>query len=130
MCRNCFGHQDSQSGGYQDVESPCYIPNSIPIDEDHETLNYSGGINSIPRLVFIFSGLRPWHGLDNFIELAENSIGELNFDLITGFDAQGIEFPQRKTLLFLEKPILKIFRSAVVELELQLYEKNMTRHVL
>lgn len=118
-----------QSGGYQDIGKPtCYIPNSIPIDEDHETLNYSGGINSIPRLVFIFSGLRPWHGLDNFIELAENSIGELNFDLITGFDAQGIEFPLNvKLYSFLEKDqFLKIFRSAVVGIgTAALYEKNM-----
>ena len=116
-------------GGYKEIGKPtCYIPNSIPIDENFSASNYSGKEDNIPRLVFIFSGLRPWHGLDNIVELAKGSIGELNFDLITGFDAQGLELPPNvKVYPFLEKnEFLDIFKTAVAGIgSAGLYEKQM-----
>ena len=116
-------------GGYKEIGKPtCYIPNSIPIDENFSVSNFSGKDDNIPRLVFIFSGLRPWHGLDNIVELAKGSIGELNFDLITGFDAQDLELPPNvKVYPFLEKnEFLDIFKTAVAGIgSAGLYEKQM-----
>lgn len=116
-------------GGYNQMGKPtCYIPNSIPIDDDIKTVEYSPKKNSIPRLVFIFSGMRPWHGLENLVDLARISDGQLEFDLITGFDAQNLDLPSNvKTYPFLEKhEFLKIFEGAVAGIgSAGLYEKQM-----
>lgn len=116
-------------GGYLEMNKPtCYIPNSIPIDEKQKTVRYSASDSSVPRLVFISSGIQPWHGLDNLIELAENSLGELKFDLITGFDAESLELPENiQVYSFLEKiDFLKVFEGAVAGIgSAGLYENGM-----
>ena len=116
-------------GGYLEMNKPtCYIPNSIPIDEKQKTVRYSASDSSVPRLVFISSGIQPWHGLDNLIELAENSLGELEFDLITGFDAESLELPENiQVYSFLEKiDFLKVFEGAVAGIgSAGLYENGM-----
>lgn len=116
-------------GGYYETKKPCsFIPNSIPISENQETVSYSKPQSGIPRLVFISSGIQPWHGMQNLIELAKNSIGELEFDLITGFDAESLELPENIQIYsFLEKEdFMKVFKGAVAGIgSAGLYENGM-----
>jgi glycosyltransferase involved in cell wall biosynthesis len=118
-----------QLGQYDKWNKPhCYIPNSIPLDKEQKPIDYSAQEISIPRLVFISSGIQPWHGLDNLIELAEKSVGELQFDLITGFDVGYLELPENiKVYPFLEKDeFLEIFKNAVAGIgSAGLYENGM-----
>ena len=114
---------------YEKIDKPyCYIPNSIPIDGNQNSVIYSGIDSSIPRLVFMSSGIQPWHGLKNLIELAEESIGELEFDLITGFDAESLQLPENiRVHSFLEKhEFLEVFQEAVAGIgSAGLYENGM-----
>tara|TARA_Y100000766_G_scaffold29801_1_gene20731 strand:+ start:1451 stop:2566 length:1116 start_codon:yes stop_codon:yes gene_type:complete len=116
-------------GQYERTDKPyCYIPNSIPIDENQNPVSYSALDSSIPRLVFMSSGIQPWHGLKNLIELAEESIGELEFDLITGFDSESLQLPENiRVYSFLEKhEFLEVFQGAVAGIgSAGLYENGM-----
>ncbi len=116
-------------GQYNKWNKPyCYIPNSIPVDKDQKPIDYLAGDSSIPRLVFMSSGIQPWHGLNNLIELAEKTVGDLEFDLITGFDAGFLEFPENiKVHPFLEKDeFLEIFKKSVAGIgSAGLYENGM-----
>ena len=66
--------------------------------------------------------------MQNLIELAKNSIGELEFDLITGFDAESLELPENIQIYsFLEKEdFMKVFKGAVAGIgSAGLYENGM-----
>ena len=118
-----------EKGGYEQLGKPtCYIPNSIPIDHSNDPVSYVSKPNSIPRLVFISSGIQPWHGLENLLQLAEASKGELEFDLITGFDADETILPENVRFhAFLERDeFLNVFEGVVAGIgSAGLYENEM-----
>ncbi len=118
-----------EKGGYEQLGKPaCYIPNSIPIDHSSDPVGYVAKPDSIPRLVFISSGIQPWHGLENLLQLAEASKGELEFDLITGFEADETILPENVRFhAFLERDeFLDVFEGVVAGIgSAGLYENEM-----
>ena len=64
----------------RETQVPCFVaPNSIKLD----AMTYvPKRANSLPRVAFIATPGLPWHGFDILQKLAQQTINQLNFDII------------------------------------------------
>jgi hypothetical protein len=103
-------------GGYRKMGKPAiHIPNSIPLGDSGDPVPYKPAESGLPRLVFISSGIQPWHGFSELLKLADVTRGELEFDLITGFKLAPSILPTNvRNHEFLEKDeFLRVFEGAI-----------------
>lgn len=101
------------------------FPNSVDFEE-YSVLPFSCDKDALPRIVFI-GNVAPWHGLDKLIDLARQTVGELDFDVIGCEEAPDRASSNVRFHGYLSREeYLEVFSHASVGIDgLALYRKNM-----
>ncbi len=61
------------------------IPNLTNLTGKSPVL-FEGPADDLPRVVYMIGADNPWHGVDDVLRFAEQTIGQLEFDLIAGYE--------------------------------------------
>ena len=72
------------------------IPNSTNL-AGKSTVQFEGHADALPRVVYMIGADNPWHGVDDVLQLAEQTKGQLEFDLVAGYEHSQGSLPENVT---------------------------------
>ncbi|MFP6875022.1 MAG: hypothetical protein VCA55_16105 [Verrucomicrobiales bacterium] len=68
------------------------IPNSTNL-AGKSPVTFEGRAGDLPRVVYMIGADNPWHGVGDVIRFAEQTVGQLEFDLVAGYEFSGDALP-------------------------------------
>jgi hypothetical protein len=82
---------DHQGAGIPVIPSIA-IPNSTNLTEK-SPVPFEASMEDLPRVVYMIGSDNPWHGVDDFLEFAQQTLGQLEFDMVAGYEFSGASLP-------------------------------------
>ena len=89
------------------------IPNSTNL-AGKSPVTFEGHGEGVPRVVYMIGADNPWHGVDDFLKFAQQTVGQLEFDLVAGYEHPQDFLPANVTwhACLNETEFLHIFKRA------------------